>query len=70
MTKPDWKDAPEWAQWLARDSNGLWYWYEMEPYVVDDLETWDNQAGLFLQALPVKVSGWETTLEQRPAVQP
>lgn len=29
--KPDWKDSPEWAQWLAQDSDGDWYWYELEP---------------------------------------
>lgn len=26
--KPQWKDAPEWAKWLAMDKNGQWYWYE------------------------------------------
>lgn len=29
--KPDWKDAPEWAKYLAMDSDGWWYWYENEP---------------------------------------
>ena len=29
--KPDWKDAPEWANWLAMDENGAWCWYELEP---------------------------------------
>lgn len=29
--KPDWKDAPEWSNWLAMDPNGLWCWYEYEP---------------------------------------
>lgn len=29
--KPDWKDAPEWANWLAMDSSGKWYWWEYEP---------------------------------------
>lgn len=29
--KPDWKTAPDWAQWLAMDSGGDWYWYEKEP---------------------------------------
>ena len=31
MNKPEWKDAPDWAQWLAMDANGDWYWYELEP---------------------------------------
>ncbi len=29
--KPDWKDAPDWAQWVARDESGRWYWYQDEP---------------------------------------
>lgn len=29
--KPDWKDAPEWANWLAEDSNNGWFWYEFKP---------------------------------------
>lgn len=32
--KPDWKDAPEWANWLALDpSSGNWRWHEHEPYM-------------------------------------
>lgn len=29
--KPDWKTAPEWAQWLAMDADGGWRWYAIEP---------------------------------------
>jgi hypothetical protein len=29
--KPDWKDAPGWANWLAQDDSGYWYWYENRP---------------------------------------
>lgn len=28
---PDWKYAPEWANHLAMDGNGKWYWYESPP---------------------------------------
>lgn len=31
MSKPDWKDAPEWAQWWAEDGDGTSFWYEEEP---------------------------------------
>lgn len=31
MTKPDWKDAPEWAQWLAMDEDRVWWWFENKP---------------------------------------
>ena len=29
--KPDWKDAPEWANYLAMDESGDWYWYDGVP---------------------------------------
>jgi hypothetical protein len=28
---PEWKDAPEWANYRAMDSNGEWFWYECSP---------------------------------------
>ena len=28
--KPDWEDAPDWANWLAQDMDGEWYWYERD----------------------------------------
>lgn len=29
--KPDWKDAPEWARWVAKDSDNRWHWFELKP---------------------------------------
>ena len=29
--KPSWSDAPEWANWLAKNANGDWKWHECEP---------------------------------------
>jgi hypothetical protein len=34
--KPSWKDAPEWANWLAMDRDGTWYWYQNRPNKVID----------------------------------
>lgn len=31
MSKPDWKSAPSWAEWLAQDISGFWNWYEIKP---------------------------------------
>lgn len=31
MEKPEWKDAPIWADWLAMDADGKWYWYQSQP---------------------------------------
>ncbi len=43
--KPDWKDAPEWANWLAMDGDGVWFWYELEP-------VWSPSYGVW------KCKGW------------
>lgn len=62
--KPDWKDAPEWAQCLAMDECGVWWWYENEP--VENHESWDSCGGR------IKWAGgdsnfWTESLERRPA---
>lgn len=38
MNKPDWKDAPEWANWLAGDADGTWYWFKDKPDF--DIDCW------------------------------
>lgn len=69
MTKPDWKDAPEWAQWLAQDGNGDWYWYESAPFVISN--SWMPQRdGNLQRAEDLIEDDWRESLEQRPAVQP
>lgn len=33
MSKPEWnEDTPDWANWLAKDRDGFWWWYEYEPF--------------------------------------
>ena len=36
--KPDWKDAPKWAKYIAMDSDGWWTWFSVLP--VWDGEEW------------------------------
>lgn len=67
MSKPDWKDAPEWANWLAQDKCGEWFWYEYKP----DLRgsTWSaySTAGKLIRAeIPTDVPTFIDTLERRP----
>jgi len=38
MSKPDWGDAPEWANYLAMDDDYTWWWYEKKP-------TWNETFG-------------------------
>ena len=59
--KPDWKDAPEWANYLAMDSDGGWFWYEHEPIVRGDC--WVVTKGLSCYAGKWY---WTETKEARP----
>ena len=31
--KPSWKDAPDWANYLAKDASGVWYWHSDKPCI-------------------------------------
>lgn len=42
---PRWKDAPDWANWLAQDGDGSWYWYEQPIYAHEDDDAWYEQKG-------------------------
>ena len=62
--KPDWKDAPEWANYLAQEYDGSWFWFELKPTADYQLETWIALEGRCNQAF--KKQEWASTLEQRP----
>lgn len=64
QNKPGWKDAPEWAEWLAQDEDGEWKWLAGLPGKYVDCWT----------AVKIKVcckglalGDWRDTLERRPA---
>lgn len=59
--KPDWKDAPEWAKWVAMDDDGDWYWYEEEPIPMN-LNFVRSAGRMALAAKPF----WRGTLEAKP----
>lgn len=67
MTRPDWKRAPKWAQWLAMDASGAWYWFAEKP-------ARDDRLGMFCagseQCEAVRFDGWENSLECRPSLAP
>lgn len=62
MIKPDWKDAPEWANWMAMDEDGEWFWYEHRPITWGD-GVWIKVEGekRFIYSTP-----WIDTLQERP----
>ncbi len=59
--KPEWKIAPEWANWLAMDSDGEWYWHEEKPLYSTNY--WYSQ-GKKSEAYVVNMP--KETLEKRP----
>ncbi len=62
--KPSWDDAPSWANWLAMDENGEWFWYELQPKKSYARGFWAS-AGRS-KAASQKAKDWDETLEQRP----
>ena len=66
--KPDWKDAPEWANYLAQDKNGECNWFSHKPKPEAQWERWNysQQGAVHTRALLV-VENWKETLEKRPA---
>jgi hypothetical protein len=61
--KPSWDDAPEWANYLARDHDGSWWWYEHEP-TLERGEWFPVKSSKF--DLPHALEDVMPTLEQRP----
>lgn len=61
--KPDWKDAPAWANWLAMDADERWHWFEYMPKLIGGV--WETPSGKIKFVL-IKFEACKTSLEQRP----
>jgi hypothetical protein len=68
--KPSWNDAPEWANYLARDKNCDWNWFQELPYIDEKLEEWISPGARwrFYFLGTCEGGGWRNTLEKRPNV--
>jgi len=65
---PDWKDAPSWANWLAMDSDGFWYWYENRPFAGNKIFRGDGTFVNVSEDQELVISdNWKESLQQRPA---
>lgn len=62
--KPDWKDAPEWAQWVAHDANGDWWWFEVEPTAGHVI--FHVPKGRYEYVKPNEANEWKASKESRP----
>jgi hypothetical protein len=68
--KPSWNDAPDWANWLAQDSDGSWTWYEKTPVALYSEQRhghrWDFQGR---KTQTAKVKNWAVNYEKKPKSQ-
>jgi hypothetical protein len=66
--KPGWEQAPEWAQWLARDRREGWWWFESRPRVACEGAYWDANWGRIAYAGDIagECAHWRVSLESRP----
>lgn len=63
QNKPSWKDAPEWAEWLAQDEDGEWNWLAGLPVKYVDGWTAVKIKGC---CKGLALGDWRDTLEKRP----
>ena len=67
--KPQWKDAPKWANWLVMGSNKTWWWHKEEPLINFTLGFWRG-VGSHIKRTRTYQMSWEYTKEQRPELRP
>ena len=60
--KPNWKDAPDWAQYLAQGPTGAWFWFSVKPF--NNGRYWEPLEGK--SQIVESVRYWGETLEERP----
>ena len=64
MTKPEWKDAPDWANYLAQEGDLCWWWYADKPRYVPEHKIWFVFGSKKMRASDP--SDLECTLESKP----
>lgn len=62
---PDWKSAPEWANYWAMDRDGTSFWYAQEP-ILDDY-FWNNK-GPYSRCEAAISERWIDSLCRRPVI--
>lgn len=62
--KHEWKDAPAWANYVAGNANGNWWWFQKKPEYDPDQQIWINPLGMCRHA--GKYAALDAILEERP----
>ena len=66
--KPNWEDAPNWAEYLAQDMGGMWFWYGEKPHRYHGDTAWCCDSDVKFEHASYGDGGnpkWEETLENR-----
>jgi hypothetical protein len=63
--KPSWDKAPTWANYLAQDKSGCWWWYEKEPELGGWRWEWGGDCATM--AALCDNDAWKSTKEKRPS---
>lgn len=68
---PEWSRAPLWAQWLAQDANGDWYWFDyQQPQIGENYGQWETDGEDVIRASAGAINpNWKSTLQKRPATE-
>ncbi|QDB73838.1 hypothetical protein KE335_gp07 [Aeromonas phage 2_D05] len=68
QNKPSWKDAPEWAQWMAQDEDGEWWFFSGKPKAQSvSFDERDSGISADYAKKGETLGDWRDTLEKRPA---
>lgn len=63
--KPDWDQAPAWAEYAAQDASGDWHWYMNKPSL--DLGYWSlNDVSQKFERVKHFRTTWKDSLQERP----
>jgi hypothetical protein len=58
--KPSWNEAPSFANYLAQDPDGIWYWFEEKPKLGD--KCWLDRG---FDRRECRIPNWQQSLEER-----
>jgi len=59
---PPFDNAPEWANFVAMDGDGEWWWFERKPRRNDVFDMWASPGG----RTEAVYTDWSASLRQRP----
>ena len=56
-------EIPDWVNWIAQDSNGVWWGYSVEP-LRNDNGWYENEVGKYVRLGKDNSEGWKESLSR------